>query len=219
MRCTWTMALCTRAPSSASRASGSASRCSTPRPYDAPARGKMERFWRTLREGCLDHLGTMTQLHDVQARLLAFLDAHYHQAPHGGLFGKPPAHVWAGATLRAIDEAELATALTMRVRRRVRKDGKTLCANVAETVDPVAITLEGQLGISHDAEHVGQEVRRCRSARGHGVRGPGGRPLGRSGERYLAGASEAPSVHGCVQAAYRPGGGRCHRVGCGGRRR
>jgi putative transposase len=23
------------------------------RPYDAPARGKMERFWRTLREGCL----------------------------------------------------------------------------------------------------------------------------------------------------------------------
>jgi transposase InsO family protein len=93
------------------------------RPYDAPARGKMERFWRTLREGCLDHLGTMTQLHDVQARLLAFLDAHYHQAPHGGLFGKDPAHVWAGATLRAVDEAELAKALTMRVRRRVRKDG------------------------------------------------------------------------------------------------
>ena len=93
------------------------------RPYDAPARGKMERFWRTLREGCLDHLGTMTQLHDVQARLLAFLDEHYHRAPHGGLFGKHPAHVWAGATLRAVDEAELATALTMRVRRRVRKDG------------------------------------------------------------------------------------------------
>ena len=54
-------------------------------PYDAPARGKMERFWRTLREGCLDHLGTMTSLHDVQVRLLAFLDEHYHRAPHGGL--------------------------------------------------------------------------------------------------------------------------------------
>jgi putative transposase len=93
------------------------------RPYDAPARGKMERFWRTLREGCLDHLGTMTQLHDVQARLLAFLDEHHHRAPHGGLFGKRPAEVWASATLRAVDEAELATALTMRVRRRVRRDG------------------------------------------------------------------------------------------------
>jgi putative transposase len=60
------------------------------KPYDAPARGKMERFWRTLREGCLDQLGTMASLHEVQARLVAFLDEHYHQAPHGGLLGKRP---------------------------------------------------------------------------------------------------------------------------------
>jgi len=93
------------------------------KPYDAPARGKMERFWRTLREGCLDHLGTMTSLHDVQARLLAFLDEHYHRAPHGGLFGKSPTDAWTGATTRLIDEHELATALTTRTRRRVRKDG------------------------------------------------------------------------------------------------
>lgn len=93
------------------------------RPGDAPARGKMERFWRTLREGCLDHLGALTSLHDVQARLLAFLDAHYHQAPHGGLFGKQPASAWASATLRAVDEPMLAVALTTRARRRVRRDG------------------------------------------------------------------------------------------------
>jgi transposase InsO family protein len=92
-------------------------------PGDAPARGKMERFWRTLRQGCLDHLGTMTSLHDVQARLLAFLDEHYHRAPHGGLFGKTPAEAWAGATTRALDEPTLAAALTTTVRRRVRKDG------------------------------------------------------------------------------------------------
>src|SRR3954464_9394847 len=72
------------------------------RPGDAPARGKMERFWRTLRQGCLDHLGTMTQLHDVQARLLAFLDEHYQRAPHGGLFGKRPADIWATATMRIV---------------------------------------------------------------------------------------------------------------------
>jgi hypothetical protein len=93
------------------------------RPGDAPARGKMERFWRTLRQGCLDHIGTMTQLHDVQARLLAFLDEHYHRAPHGGLFGKQPAEVWAGATTRALAEPALAAALTTRARRRVRRDG------------------------------------------------------------------------------------------------
>ena len=92
-------------------------------PGDAPARGKMERFWRSLRQGCLDHLGTLTQLHDVQARLLAFLDAHYHRAPHGGLFGKTPAQAWERAQLRAIDEPGLAAALTVHVRRRVRRDG------------------------------------------------------------------------------------------------
>jgi transposase InsO family protein len=92
-------------------------------PGDAPARGKMERFWRSLRQGCLDHLGTMTSLHDVQARLLAFLDEHYHRAPHGGLFGKTPAEAWAGATTRALDEPTLTAALTTTVRRRVRKDG------------------------------------------------------------------------------------------------
>lgn len=93
------------------------------RPGDAPARGKMERFWRTLRQGCLDHVGSMTSLHDVQARLLAFLDEHYHQAPHGGLLGKHPREVWADATLRAVDEPALAKALTTRARRRVRRDG------------------------------------------------------------------------------------------------
>ena len=93
------------------------------RPGDAPARGKMERFWRTLRGGCLDHLGTMTSLHDVQARLLAFLDEHYHRAPHGGLFGRTPTEAWASATTRPIDEPALGAALTTRVRRRVRKDG------------------------------------------------------------------------------------------------
>jgi transposase InsO family protein len=92
-------------------------------PGDAPARGKMERFWRTLRGGCLDHLGTMTSLHDVQARLIAFLDEHYHRTPHGGLFGKSPSEAWASATTRAIDEPTLAAALTTTVRRRVRKDG------------------------------------------------------------------------------------------------
>lgn len=74
-------------------------------------------------KAALDHLGTLTQLHDVQARLLAFLDEHYLRAPHGGLFGKLPAEVWATATTRPIDESTLAVALTTRTRRRVRRDG------------------------------------------------------------------------------------------------
>ncbi|HJN75183.1 MAG TPA: integrase core domain-containing protein [Myxococcota bacterium] len=93
------------------------------RPYDPQARGKMERFWRTLRQGCLDHLGQVTRLHDVQVRLLAWLDAHYHVAPHGGLMGRSPTVVWLDRELVEINEATLGTALTAHGRRRVRKDG------------------------------------------------------------------------------------------------
>lgn len=94
------------------------------RPYDAQARGKMERFWRTLREGCLDFMGGLTSLHDVNVRLLAFLDTHYHQAPHAGLYGRPPKAVFDAAPPRvdSLDEANLRAALTTRLRRRVRRD-------------------------------------------------------------------------------------------------
>lgn len=92
-------------------------------PYDPQARGKMERFWRTLREGCLDFLGELSTVHDVQVRLLAFLDAHYHHAPHAGLMGKTPAKLWATRTTRPLTEDELADALTIRERRQVHTDG------------------------------------------------------------------------------------------------
>ena len=95
------------------------------RPYDAPARGKMERFWRTLREGCLDFLGAVASLDDVQKILSAFVEAHYHQAPHGALVGRTPGTVFTeGMTGRKDDltEERLAAALTVREKRRVRND-------------------------------------------------------------------------------------------------
>jgi len=94
------------------------------KPYDPQARGKMERFWRTLREGCLDFCGELSSLHDVNARLLAFLDQHYHRAPHGSLFGKTPETVYLGkpADPDSLDEQQLKEALTVRSRRRVRRD-------------------------------------------------------------------------------------------------
>lgn len=94
------------------------------RPYDAPARGKMERFWRTLREGLLDFSGGLTSLHDINVRLLAFLDVHYHRAPHAGLYGRAPKSVFDAAPPKvdSLDESGLRAALTTRVRRRVRRD-------------------------------------------------------------------------------------------------
>jgi transposase InsO family protein len=94
------------------------------KPYDAPARGKMERFWRTLREGCLDHLGALGSLHDLNVRLYAFVDEHYHRRPHAGLLGQTPASAYDADRVRVddFDEQQLRHALTVRARRRVRRD-------------------------------------------------------------------------------------------------
>jgi putative transposase len=94
------------------------------KPYDAPARGKMERFWRTLREGCLDHVGNVGSLHDLNVRIWAWLDTHYHAAPHGALMGGSPKGVFSATprTADTFDEARLRAALTVHERRRVRRD-------------------------------------------------------------------------------------------------
>lgn len=93
-------------------------------PEDPEARGKMERFWRTLREGLLHHMGTPGSLRDVQVRLLAFLAKHYHVSPHASLMGKTPAEVYETAPRieRAISDVELAAALRVHGKRRVRTD-------------------------------------------------------------------------------------------------
>jgi putative transposase len=93
------------------------------RPYDPQARGKMERLWRSLRGDILDHLPTMTSLHDVQVRLLAWLDQYYHSRAHSGLMGKSPATVWLSNRCDPVTSEELRVALTVRGRRRVRTDG------------------------------------------------------------------------------------------------
>lgn len=95
------------------------------KPYDAPARGKMERFWGTLRRGCLDFLGEVGSLHDVNVRLLSFVDQRYHNAPHGGLLGKTPKRVYEAAQNGPPDsltEKKLREAFTVRERRRVNGD-------------------------------------------------------------------------------------------------
>ncbi len=95
------------------------------KPYDPRARGKMERFWRTLRERVVDHLDACTSLHDVNVRLWAFVK-RYHDRSHAGLMGRTPDEVWRAwwqaHPAAAVDEARLRDALTVRKQRRVRGD-------------------------------------------------------------------------------------------------
>jgi transposase InsO family protein len=92
------------------------------KPHDPQARGKMERFWRTLREQCLDHLSALTSLHDVQVRLLAWLDQHYHVTAHSSLMGKTPASVFESGRRTPVSDVMLREALIVHGKRRLRRD-------------------------------------------------------------------------------------------------
>jgi len=89
------------------------------RPYDPQARGKIERFWRTLREDLLNYIAEDIDLHGLNVRLIAWLN-RYHDRPHGGLMGKTPRQSY---TRRTRPELEaLQTAFAIRSQRKVRKD-------------------------------------------------------------------------------------------------
>jgi len=92
------------------------------KPYDAPARGKMERFWRRMREQALEHIGQVATLADVEHKLHAWLTRYYQGSPHAGLLGRAPSTVFAEGEKVLVSTQELRTALTVRARRRVRRD-------------------------------------------------------------------------------------------------
>lgn len=94
-----------------------------PRPYDPEARGKIERFWRTLREKCLDYLPRDVTLGELQQRLDLFLAKHYQSEPHESLFGDTPGIVWEARRTHPTSEGALAAALTVEKTRHVSKDG------------------------------------------------------------------------------------------------
>lgn len=94
-------------------------------PYDPEARGKMERLWRTLRQRLLDHDDAPRSLHELNAALLAWVDADYHQRPHGGLMGESPGRRFRAGLAdlhgpRSL--GELARALEVSRGAKVRKD-------------------------------------------------------------------------------------------------
>jgi len=62
------------------------------RPYTPEGKGKLERWHRTLRGGFLGELDMdkVRDIHDLNARLWAWLDECYHKEPHSALEGLTP---------------------------------------------------------------------------------------------------------------------------------
>ena len=97
------------------------------RPYQPAGKGKIERFFRTLRAAWLAHLGTEAteSLDTLNRTLWAWVEGEYHQSPHRGLDGRTPLDQWAlaGANVRYPDPTtDLDDLFLFEVKRRVMKD-------------------------------------------------------------------------------------------------
>ena len=99
------------------------------RPYDAPSKGKLERWHRTLRAAFLSELDMrqVTDLADLNARLWAWIEQVYNLTPHSGINGLTPLTRYQQDLARIRPLGALAPRLDEifwhRVRRYVRKDG------------------------------------------------------------------------------------------------
>jgi putative transposase len=97
------------------------------RPGDAPTKGKIERFWRTLRDHVVDRLDakTVTTLDELNLRIWSYVEGEYHGRPHAALSGKTPLEVWESdaADIRWItDHSRLEQAFYGEVDRLARND-------------------------------------------------------------------------------------------------
>jgi len=137
-------------------------------PKDPMARGKMERFWRTLRQRLFDLDEEPRSLHQMNAALSAWLDVDYHRYRHGGLLGEQPGERFRAGLVglpRPKTLEEIAAALVVLRTAKVRKDA-TFSANgalyevrgrhlanqtVSVRLDPFT---ERVLGVEHDGAPV-----------------------------------------------------------------
>jgi putative transposase len=114
------------------------------RPYDAPAKGKQERFFRTVRMQLLPHLGDedLASLEALNRRLWRYIEGEYHHNPHRGLEGQSPLERWArsAARVRLVPPGlDLGDLFLDEHRRRVHKDRTVSLAGRLLEVDAVLV--------------------------------------------------------------------------------
>lgn len=68
------------------------------RPGDGPTKGKIERWWRSLRAHVIERLdlNKVATLDELNLRLWNYVEAEYHSRPHASLSGRTPLEVWDG---------------------------------------------------------------------------------------------------------------------------
>ena len=112
------------------------------RPRQPAGKGKIERFFRTLRGGWLAHLDAETQnsLQTLNRSLWAWIEGDYHNTPHRGIERRTPLEQWAlaSASVRYPDATmDLDDLFLFKAERRVQKDRTVSLHGRLYEVDPL----------------------------------------------------------------------------------
>ena len=146
------------------------------RPYQPAGKGKIERFFRTLRAAWLSHLGDedTKSLEALNRSLWAWVEGEYHHAPHRGLDARAPLDQWAlaGHSVRYPDPTlDLDDLFLFEAKRRVMKDRTVSLQGRLYEVDALlvgqTVTLRYDpqappsrpIQVVHDAKPAGQATR------------------------------------------------------------
>jgi transposase InsO family protein len=112
------------------------------RPYTPQGKGKVERWFRTVRLQLLPTLGVEDNksLEALNRRLWAWIEGEYHRSPHRGLDGETPADRWAQCSDEVrLPSDDIADLFLFEQKRRVQADRTVSLDNVAYEVDATLV--------------------------------------------------------------------------------
>ena len=114
------------------------------RPFQPAGKGKIERWFRSLRNAWLNHLDAeaTASLTTLNRSLWTFVEGEYHQSPHRGLGGQTPLDRWAltGDAVRYPEATlDLDDLFLFEAKRRVMKDRTVSLAGRLYEVDPLLV--------------------------------------------------------------------------------
>jgi transposase InsO family protein len=112
------------------------------RPFSPQAKGKLERWFRTVRSQLLPTL-TDADTRDLEAlnrRLWAWIEDEYHYAPHRGLAGATPMDRWAASAAHIqLPTSDISEVFLFEEKRKVQQDRTVSLHGVVYEVDAALV--------------------------------------------------------------------------------